>query len=192
LRHGPVHNGGRYSRTVFLDRDGVINRHRPGDYVKTWEEFEFLPGACEALRLLTARRVRVVIVTNQRGIARGLFSEEALRAVHQRMLDVVTQSGAAVAGIYFCPHDEGQCECRKPRVGLFLEAQRDFPDIDFSTSLVIGDSESDMQAGAKLGCATVLVGRSATYPSASSLLEAVHRYVAAPDFGRSPSGAPVT
>lgn len=144
--------------TVFLDRDGVINRKRPeGEYVKCWKEFEFLRKAKEALRLLKEAGLRLVIVTNQRGIARGFMTEVDLSEIHSRMQAELVAASASVDAIYYCPHDEGACDCRKPRVGMFLQAQEDFPDIDFGSSVVIGDSLLDMEAGARLGCETILI-----------------------------------
>lgn len=142
--------------TVFLDRDGVINRLRSG-YVTSWPAFEFLPRAKDALKLLTAAGMRVVVVTNQRAVARGLLSVTDLEAVHARMLAELVEAGAIVNAIYYCPHDFGQCACRKPQVGMFLQAQRDFPEIDFHRSVVIGDSLTDMEAGERLGCHLILV-----------------------------------
>jgi D-glycero-D-manno-heptose 1,7-bisphosphate phosphatase len=157
--------------TIFLDRDGVINRKRDDDYVKGWDEFEFLPRVPEALQLLTQAGYRLIVVTNQRGIARGWMTEADLHDIHARMIRELTL--ATIAAIYFCPHDKDQCECRKPQTGLFRQAQRDFPDIDFARSIVIGDSLSDMQAGASLGCRNILIGDDAAYECAASLYEAV-------------------
>lgn len=149
---------GKKIKTVFLDRDGVINRKPPeGDYVKSWKEFEFLPKAPEALRLLKEAGMRIIIVTNQRGIARGLMTERDLEEIHKRMLVELARLQASVDAIYYCPHEEGVCDCRKPRVGLFRKAQQDFPDIDFSNSAVIGDSLKDMEAGTQLGSLTILI-----------------------------------
>jgi len=145
-------------RTVFLDRDGVINRKLPeGDYVKCWEEFEFLPKVPEALRLLREAGLRLIIVTNQRGIARGRMTERDLEEIHRRMLAELARFQASVDAIYYCPHEEGACNCRKPRDGLFQQAQKDFPDIDFASSAVIGDSLKDMEVGTQLGCLTILI-----------------------------------
>jgi len=145
-------------RTVFLDRDGVINRKRPDpEYVTCWEEFEFLPGAKEAIGLLKRAGVRLVVVTNQRGIARGRMTETAVQDIHRRMQNELTAGGQGVDAVYYCPHDDGQCGCRKPLTGMFLEAQREFPDIDFADSAVAGDSLSDLEPGARLGCRTFLI-----------------------------------
>lgn len=146
-------------QTVFIDRDGVINRKSPhgDDYVKSWAEFEFLPGVKEALCKLTSHGMRLIIVTNQRGVARGMLTEAELGEIHRCMLAELNRDGIHIDGIYYCPHEEGQCACRKPRTELFLRAQGDFPDIDFPRAAVIGDSLADMEAGTRLGCWTILV-----------------------------------
>jgi D-glycero-D-manno-heptose 1,7-bisphosphate phosphatase len=149
-------------KTIFLDRDGVINRKRPDDeYVTSWEEFEFLPGAKEALRLLSDAGLRLIVVTNQRGIARGRLTEADLEGIHRRMGEELRQAGVVLDAIYHCPHEKDSCECRKPRTGLFLQAQKDFPSIAFAESAVAGDALSDMEAGARLGCQTYLVAEDA-------------------------------
>ena len=144
-------------KSVFLDRDGVINRGTAGGYVTSWDEFEFLPGAKDALARLCAGGLRPFIVTNQRGVARGLLSHAELDEIHCRMLSELGQANARIHGIYVCVHDEGECSCRKPQAGLFLRAQEEFPDIEFASSVVIGDSLSDMEAGTRLGCRTILI-----------------------------------
>lgn len=176
--------------TVFLDRDGVINR-KPAvdDYVKCWEEFEFLPGAIEAIGLLKQHGFRVIVVTNQRGISTGRFTEEALRVIHKKMEAQINRSGPALDAIYYCPHDNNSCNCRKPETGLFLRAQRDFHALSFVNSFMIGDSASDMEAAQRLGCQKILIGTDAKLISAleraqiqidyfaPSLLEAVRKYL---------------
>lgn len=144
--------------TVFLDRDGVINRKPPeGEYVRSWGDFEFLPGVREALALLKRSGRRVIVVTNQRGIALGLFSQDDLNDIHERMQANLREAAAAVDGIYVCPHDEGECTCRKPQTGLFWRAKTEFPEIDFVRSLLIGDLLSDLEAGARLGCRKIVI-----------------------------------
>lgn len=143
---------------AFLDRDGVINRKAPdGRYITSWEEFEFLPGAPAALRSLRQRGVRLLVVTNQRGVALGLMTASAVDEVHARMNEALRDAGGEVDGIFVCPHAEGVCDCRKPRTGLFLQALARFPNISLPESFVIGDSLSDLEAGHRLGCRIFLV-----------------------------------
>jgi D-glycero-D-manno-heptose 1,7-bisphosphate phosphatase len=152
----PMH---RPPTTVFLDRDGVVNRTPPeGDYVERWEEFEFLPGAIEALELLAAAGIRTVVVTNQRGIALGRMTMADVDEIHRRMQAELAAHGAACAAVLVCPHDREACECRKPGVGLFLQAKELIPAIDISRSVVIGDKATDLLAGYRLNCPTFLVG----------------------------------
>lgn len=144
--------------TVFLDRDGVINRKPPtSEYVTRWSEFEFLPGAPDAIARMTGAGLRVVVVTNQRGIARGLVTEGDVLEIHRRMTDVIAESGGRIDAVYYCPHHDGECDCRKPGVGLFRKAEREHPDIDFARSVVIGDSWTDIQAGNAIGARTILI-----------------------------------
>lgn len=126
--------------------------------MKSWQEFEFLPGVLEAIRLLKQRGFRVIVITNQRGISLGMFLEEDLKAIHERMAAELRKAGAALDAIYYCPHNYHSCDCRKPGIELFLRAQRDFADIQFADSVMIGDSVADMQAGERLACQKILVG----------------------------------
>ena len=144
--------------TVFLDRDGVINR-KPADgaYVARWSEFAFLPGVPDAISRLTEAGLRVVVVTNQRGIARGLVKKREVERIHRRMIAALAESGARIAAVYYCPHEEGECDCRKPATGLFQQARRDDPRIDFAASVVVGDSWRDVQAGNAIGSRTILI-----------------------------------
>jgi D-glycero-D-manno-heptose 1,7-bisphosphate phosphatase len=149
-------------QTVFLDRDGTLNvKAAEGDYITSSRQFAFLPGAVEAVRLLTDHEVRVIVVTNQRGIALGRMTEDDLSEIHRRMLDELAAAGGRVARIYHCPHETGTCDCRKPEIGMFLQAQRDFPEIRLDRAAVIGDSRSDMLAARRIGAAGVFVGKPA-------------------------------
>ncbi len=146
-------------KAVFLDRDGVISRKAPeGDYIKSAPEFEFLPLAGEALALLTAHGYLVIVVTNQRGIARGLMTETDLKAIHDRMTAELAAMGARLDAIYHCPHERGTCNCRKPLTGMFEQARADFPGLEFPSAFVIGDTLVDMEAGSRLGCTNILIG----------------------------------
>jgi D-glycero-D-manno-heptose 1,7-bisphosphate phosphatase len=143
---------------LFLDRDGVINRHRPGDYVKTWDEFEFLPGTLQALAGLSTRFRFIFIVTNQRGVSKGLMSEAMLKSIHERMLVEINKSGGRIDKIYYCTASSKEDINRKPNPGMALQAKRDFPEIEFTRSVMVGDSDSDIEFGKRLGMKTLRAG----------------------------------
>lgn len=146
------------SRTVVLDRDGVLNEKAPpARYVSSPGEFRWLPGAVEALARLKAAGMTVVVVSNQAGVARGALTPEDLAAVDVAMRAQAEEHGGGIDAAYYCPHgwDEG-CECRKPRPGLLFQAQRDL-DLDLTTTFFIGDDPRDLAAGAEAGCRTLLV-----------------------------------
>jgi D-glycero-D-manno-heptose 1,7-bisphosphate phosphatase len=143
---------------MFLDRDGTINvAPVHGDYITAAPQLELLPGAAEAIRLLNDARVWTAVVTNQRGIARGEMTERDLLAVHARLEGELARHGAHLDAIYHCPHARGVCACRKPRPGMLLRAQREHPGIDFAATALVGDKLSDVQAGRRVGAATVLL-----------------------------------
>jgi len=140
---------------VFLDRDGVINRKAPaGQYVTRWEDFHVLPGVVEAIILLNRAGFCVVVVTNQRCIAKGLMTVADLEKMHQRMSDFLAQGGATIDAIHYCPHEvEQACHCRKPAPGLLLDAAGS-RGIELPASWMIGDSDIDVEAGKNAGCKT--------------------------------------
>ncbi len=143
---------------LFLDRDGVINRRLPGDYVRRPEEFVFEAQALSALELLARHFEPIVVVTNQAGISKGLMTADDLWAVHRKMLAAVAQAGGRIDAVYHCPHKpEAGCDCRKPAIGMALRAKRDFPRIAFTEAWMVGDSLSDMEFGAALGMHTALI-----------------------------------
>jgi len=143
---------------VFLDRDGVLNRKPPeGQYVTRWEQFELLPGVEDALARLNQSRRKVIVVTNQRGVARGLYSLADVERMHERLQARLAARDARLDAIYICPHEEGQCNCRKPLTGMFEQAFRDFPAANAANSVIVGDSLRDIQAGRAVGMRTVLV-----------------------------------
>lgn len=166
-------------RWIFLDRDGTINRPPPpGSYLLDPSQLQLLPDAGAAIRLLNQARVWTAVVTNQRGIARGLMSTRDLEAVHARLRRELELEGAHLDAIYHCPHERGTCKCRKPRQGMLLQARREHPGLDFAQAAVIGDNESDVQVAKNVGAAAVLLAdrdRAATSAEhvASTLLEAV-------------------
>ena len=128
-----------------------------GSYVRAWSDFRVLLGVPEAVARLNRAGIRVIVVSNQRGIALGLYSEAEVAAIHANLQDVLKARGAHVDAFYICPHDKQHCNCRKPLPGMFEQAQRDFPDIKASTGAMIGDSLSDIEFGTRLGMRTVFI-----------------------------------
>jgi len=141
---------------VFLDRDGVINENR-ADYVKSWEEFVFLPNVFEPLQLLAQNHTAIVVVSNQSAIGRGLVRPEVVEGIHRRMRIEVLRRGGRIDAVFYCPHhpDDG-CDCRKPRPGLLLRAARELG-IDLAGSYLIGDAISDVEAALAAGCSPIFV-----------------------------------
>ncbi|HTW44753.1 MAG TPA: HAD family hydrolase [Acidobacteriaceae bacterium] len=148
----------RHIEYVFLDRDGVINRKPPeGKYVCTWHDFHLLPGTEGAIAALNASGRKVIVVTNQRGVALGLYTEDDVRLIHTELQRHLAAYSAHVDAFYFCPHDNAQCSCRKPEIGLFEQAFRDFPDASRANSILIGDSISDIQAARRLAIPSIFI-----------------------------------
>lgn len=147
---------------VFIDRDGTINVEK--EYLHQPEDFEFIPGVPEALRLLATAGYLIVVVTNQSGVARGFYSEEDVRRLHDHMDALLEREGAMVNAYYYCPHhpDSGfdkyrrDCDCRKPHPGMLLQAAEELK-IDLAASWMIGDKRADVEAGKAAGCRSVLV-----------------------------------
>ncbi len=162
-------------RTVFLDRDGVLNRKAPeGQYVARWDVFHPLPGIYEAVRLLNRAELPVYVVTNQRGVALGLYTADDVNTLHRRLERALGENGARIDGFFFCPHDKNVCRCRKPGPGLFEQARALHPEIDFTASLIIGDSLSDMEAGQQLGMQTIFIkGQAETQKAGAAKAEAM-------------------
>lgn len=159
-------------KAVFLDRDGTINEDV--GYVHKIEDFKFLPGALEGLKILQDAGYLLIIITNQSGIARGYFSEQEYQVLERYMLGKFQESGIRVAGSYYCPHHpEGKvsgyrcvCSCRKPEVGLFIHAAKEYG-IDFSQSFAIGDRLRDLAICEKKPCRGYLVGSKGGHPDES-------------------------
>ena len=143
-------------KAIFIDRDGVVNRKaKEHEYIKSWEEFEFLDGSVEGLRLL--RIIPTFLITNQRGISRGLMTEVDLFDIHKNMQDELESQGAKFTDIYYCPHGhEDKCDCRKPQPGMLLRASAEYG-VSLNESYLIDDSPSGIEAGAKVGCTTILI-----------------------------------
>jgi histidinol-phosphate phosphatase family protein len=145
------------SWTLFLDRDGVINHEKYQDYVYNYDEFTFYDGVLEALKVLAGRFGRIVIVTNQKGIGKGLMTEADLHQIHARMLQDVEAAGGRIDKIYYCPALDNDHPNRKPNAGMAKEAVTDFPEIDLQRSLIVGNNISDMEFGRNAGMHTVFV-----------------------------------
>jgi histidinol-phosphate phosphatase family protein len=144
--------------TLFLDRDGVINVRLIDDYVKIPEDFTFIEGVPEAIRDLSSKFGRIVVVTNQQGIGKGLMTESDLENVHNKMLAEISKVGGNIDKIYFSPFKKEENNItRKPQIGMALQARKEFPEINFKKSVIIGDSISDIIFGKKLKMKTVFV-----------------------------------
>jgi len=145
-------------RFVFLDRDGVINCKPPeGEYVSSWDHFHILPGAESAIASLNSAGIRVIVVSNQRGVALGMYAVEDVDALHARLRQHLSAYGAHIDAFYFCPHDNNQCNCRKPSTGLIEQAFHDFREASPLNSVLIGDSLSDIEAARNVGMPAILV-----------------------------------
>lgn len=149
-----------HSWTLFLDRDGVINYNKDDSYVFNISEFKFIPGVHEAIQKLSSVFGQIIILTNQRGIGKGLMDEAVLNEIHQHMIDEIEQSGGRIDSLYYCMITDDKHHDRKPNPGMALEAAHMYPEIDFSTSIMVGDKMSDMQLGRNIGAYTVLISSS--------------------------------
>lgn len=138
--------------TLFLDRDGVINKNIEGAYVTSYDEFEFLPDVKRALRYFNMMFGRIVVVTNQQCIGKELMTKAELYEIHEQMLKEVEDEGGRIDRVYFCPDlEEDNSPCRKPETGMAMWAKRDFPEIDFNKCVMVGDKLTDMRFGLSLG-----------------------------------------
>ncbi|MFX0022014.1 MAG: D-glycero-beta-D-manno-heptose 1,7-bisphosphate 7-phosphatase [Candidatus Hermodarchaeota archaeon] len=145
------------NKAIFLDRDGVINKEV--NYLSNPDLFEFIDGSIEALKILKEKRFLLIVITNQAGIARGFFTEETLKEIHHKMIDILMQNGVNLDDIFYCPHHPtftGPCECRKPNPGMIFNAKIKY-NIDLNQSYMIGDTLNDIQTGIAANCKTVLV-----------------------------------
>lgn len=168
---------GRYKNwTLFLDRDGVINVKLENDYVKDWGEFKFCENAKFAIAKLSKIFQRILVVTNQRGVGKGLMSESQLQIIHNNMLSEIKKGSGRIDKIYYCPHLNLNVNCRKPNVGMALRAKRDFPRIDFTKSFIVGDSATDMQFGKNLGMKKVYISSIDSSLTDSQIIEFDFKY----------------
>ncbi len=144
-------------KAIFLDRDGVINKEV--SYLSNPDDFEFIDGSVDALRILKQKHFLLIVITNQAGIARGFFTEETLKLIHNKMISILKQNMIELNDIYYCPHHPeftGPCDCRKPNSGMILKAKLKY-NIDLSNSYMVGDTLNDIETGKAAKCKTVLV-----------------------------------
>lgn len=149
----------KYEKAVFFDRDGTINvKMNDGDYVKEWDEFEFVEDAVETLASIKKKGYLTILVTNQRCIAKGIISTDKLKAIHNNMQNELAKHNCQFDEIFFCPHDiSDNCGCRKPKAGMLLEAER-YYNIAKASSFLVGDTENDILAGISYGIRTIKIG----------------------------------
>ena len=151
------------TKAIFLDRDGVINKYPgDGDYVKSWEEFELLPHVVPALKSLQSAGFQLIVVSNQAGVSKGSYSQEALDRITQNLLKELLKSGVNAVQVYYCTHrSEDNCTCRKPKIGLVIKAIKDLKDKNIELALhesfFVGDTTRDIETGRTAGLKTILV-----------------------------------
>ena len=141
------------SWTVFLDRDGVINNEKYMDYINTWAEFKFLPGVKEAIKIFTEKIGNVFIITNQRGVSKGVTKLEDLKLIHKNLIEEIAAAGGKITKVYFCCDMDDTSQNRKPNPGMGFQAKKEYPEVDFSKSIMIGNTISDMEFGRNIGAA---------------------------------------
>ncbi|MEM9821518.1 MAG: HAD family hydrolase [Bacteroidota bacterium] len=146
------------SWTLFLDRDGVINQRIAGDYVRNWEQFLFCEGSLESIIALRPHFGRIVVVSNQQGVGKGLMTDADVEQLHFRLQTRLEEQGSRLDAIYYCPDLAGpHSTCRKPKTGMAWQAKADFPEINFRRSIMVGDSISDMEFAQQLGMKRVFI-----------------------------------
>ena len=144
--------------TLFLDRDGVINRRLPGEYISDWDDFDFIVGSIKAIEKFSEIFGTIVVVTNQAGIGKGLMTEKQLHEVHKKLLKTIDLLDGRIDKIYHCSDKpDSNSPNRKPQTGMAMQAKADFPHIDFSKSVMVGDSNSDMDFGKRLGMSLIFI-----------------------------------
>ena len=160
-------------KVVFLDRDGTINQDS-ADYIKNWSEFIFLTRSIEAIRELTAAGFTIMVITNQSAIPRKLISPAELEHIHTKLKAAVRSAGGNISDIFFCPHmPEDGCNCRKPRPGLILQAQKKYQ-IELASSVMVGDSAKDIECAHNAGCGHSILVKTGNYQEAAARLAAAN------------------
>lgn len=160
--------------TLFLDRDGVLNVEKPDGYILHVGELVLLPGVEAALRTLSQIFGRIIIVTNQRGVGRGFMTQADLDEIHRHLRAQIERAGGRIDAIYACTDADRESPCRKPNTGMAFQAKRDFPEIDFTRSVMVGNSESDMHFGRQLGMHTIWIATKKPVPEPPTLADAVY------------------
>ncbi len=145
------------NQTLFLDRDGVVNHEIEGSYVNTWNEFQFYDGAKAAFKIFAEKFKYIIVITNQRGVGRGITTLENLHLIHQNMVKEIEQDGGRIDAIYFCTDADKESPNRKPNTGMALQAKKDFPAIDFTQSIMVGNNISDLNFGRNIGAKVILL-----------------------------------
>lgn len=148
--------------TLFLDRDGVINHEQHLGYVNTWDEFTFYAGVEDAIKIFATHFKYIIVITNQRGVGKGITSFENLGLIHHNMKEAISNSGGRIDAIYFCPDIDNASPNRKPQTGMAFQAKYDFKDIDFTKSIMVGNTLSDMEFGRNIGAKTVFISSTIT------------------------------
>lgn len=149
---------GRGGPAIFIDRDGVINRRKPSDYVLKWSEFVFTPGIRPALKRLASLRLPIILISNQAAVGKNLLDLAALEKITTQLYKALLNDNVSLCAAYYCPHQAHEnCACRKPKPGLLLQAARDY-EVNLSRSVFIGDAETDLQAARAAGCKPVWFG----------------------------------
>jgi len=144
-------------KCIFFDRDGIVNKSPGPGYVERWEDFHLMPDFPAVLSTVREMGYEAVVVTNQRGVSRGIMTLETLNEIHRKLKSLLDRKhGLELLDIFFCPHGEWECECRKPKPGMLLEAAKRH-DLDLKSSWMVGDGEKDIEAGRRAGCRTILV-----------------------------------
>ena len=157
------------SKSVFLDRDGVLNKNKD-DYVKHISELEIFPFISESIKKLQSVGFKIIVITNQSAINRGLMTEKHLNEIHEKIQSFLIQHNTKIDYFYYCPHTPTEnCSCRKPKAGLLLKAIDDFS-IDVNNSWFIGDRDSDIQAGQSVGCKTLKIQNNFNLEKAVNLI----------------------
>lgn len=146
-----------HSWTLFLDRDGVINHQKEGGYILNWDEFVFYEGVKEAMQVFSKKFKYICVITNQRGVGKGNMSLQDLKTIHQNLQYEVAAIGGKIDRFYFCTDPESTSDCRKPNAGMAFQAKQDFPAIDFSKTIMVGNSLSDMEFGRNIGATNIFL-----------------------------------